>query len=589
MKNLSLETLLIYWRHMKKHPLYLGGVLLFIPLAVITHQVLPAIFAARVLDGISSGAFNDSVIDSFGPDLLGYAITLVLGGTIIWRIGIYFVWKLEMSVHLELKRTLFNHLMGLDSDFHSNSFGGSLVSRSNKLISSYVRIIDTFIFQFLTLGVMFVSASIILLPRAPYYVLALFIMTTVVIISTFLSTKAVRIAREKEASAENREIGNLADMVTNVMAVKSYAASRYEKERFERTTEKTMRTTYDVLKVSLVREIYFGSLTTGIQVVALAAAAIAVVSFDANIATVFLIYYYTNNMTVRLWDFAQSGLKNLNRGFGDAQEATKTLLTEAAVKDPKNPTAIDPALATVDFENVDFAHEKEKLFSQFNLSMQKGEKIGLVGHSGSGKTSLTTLLLRFKDVDSGSIKVAGVDIRTIAQDELRKSISYVPQEPLLFHRSIKENIAYGNPDATQKEIEQAAIQANASEFIEKLPDGYETLVGERGVKLSGGQRQRVAIARALIKNAPILVLDEATSALDSESEGLIQSALWKLMEGRTAIVIAHRLSTIQKMDRIIVLSDGKILEDGSHAELLKKKGGHYAKLWKHQSGGFLQD
>jgi ATP-binding cassette subfamily B protein len=222
------------------------------------------------------------------------------------------------------------------------------------------------------------------------------------------------------------------------------------------------------------------------------------------------------------------------------------------------------------------------------LRIKPGEKVGLVGPSGGGKTSLTGLLMRFMDVQEGKILIDGQDIANIRQADLRQRISYVPQEPLLFHRSLRENIRYGQLDASDKVIEGVAKLAHAHEFITQLPQGYNTLVGERGVKLSGGQRQRVAIARALLKNAPILVLDEATSALDSESELLIQDALWKLMENRTAIVIAHRLSTIQKMDRILVLEDGEIVEEGSHKELLSIDG-TYARLWAHQSGGFIQD
>ncbi len=217
-----------------------------------------------------------------------------------------------------------------------------------------------------------------------------------------------------------------------------------------------------------------------------------------------------------------------------------------------------------------------------------GQKVGLVGHSGSGKTTLTRLLLRFSDVDKGTVSIDDQDISAITQASLRRAIAYVPQEPLLFHRSLRENIAYGRPDATDKQIREAARKAHALEFIDKLSSGLDTMVGERGVKLSGGQRQRIVIARAILKDAPILVLDEATSALDSESEQLIQASLAELMKGRTTVVIAHRLSTIQKMDRIIVLEDGKIIEDGSHASLLAKKG-TYAGLWAHQSGGFIEE
>ncbi len=212
----------------------------------------------------------------------------------------------------------------------------------------------------------------------------------------------------------------------------------------------------------------------------------------------------------------------------------------------------------------------------------------MVGPSGGGKSTLSRLLLRFEDIQSGQITIDGQNISAVTQISLRQAVAYVPQEPLLFHRSILENIAYGKPEATLAAVHTAAQKAYARDFIETLPAGFETVVGERGVKLSGGQRQRVAIARAILKDAPLLVLDEATSALDSESEKVIQQALWELMEGKTAIVIAHRLSTIQRLDRIIVLDGGKIVEDGTHAELLKHKG-LYARLWAHQSGGFIEE
>jgi ATP-binding cassette subfamily B protein len=240
--------------------------------------------------------------------------------------------------------------------------------------------------------------------------------------------------------------------------------------------------------------------------------------------------------------------------------------------------------------SVTFTHDENDaaLFENFSVDIKAGERIGLVGRSGSGKTTLTRLLLRFSDVDSGSITIDGQSITDISQIDLRSHIAYVQQEPMLFHRSLRANIAYGKPDASDEQILDAAKSANALEFIGKLPKGLDTIVGERGVKLSGGQRQRVAIARAILKDAPILVLDEATSALDSESEKLIQDALVTLMNGRTSIVIAHRLSTISKLDRIIVLDQGKIIEQGSHSELLAAEG-RYARLWSHQSGGFIEE
>jgi ATP-binding cassette subfamily B protein len=309
----------------------------------------------------------------------------------------------------------------------------------------------------------------------------------------------------------------------------------------------------------------------------------------AAIGTLLLVQVYITQLISQLWGL--SGMtRNIEQALSDANEMTEILGGALEVKDQHDAKKLLVKKGAIAFNDVTFTHDgnDDALFYNFSLQIKAGEKIGLVGKSGSGKTSLTKLLLRFTDIDGGTIEIDGQDIAKVRQADVRSTIAYVPQEPLLFHRTLRENIAYGMPNATESDIIRAAKLAHAHEFVNTLPHGYETMVGERGVKLSGGQRQRIAIARALLKNAPILVLDEATSALDSESEKLIQDALKHLMKGRTTIVIAHRLSTIQNMDRIVVLDNGTILEQGSHAELLKTDG-TYASLWKRQSGGFLED
>lgn len=310
--------------------------------------------------------------------------------------------------------------------------------------------------------------------------------------------------------------------------------------------------------------------------------------FGLTIANIVFLYSLSNSLLSNVWTINHI-LRTINRALGNAKEMVE-ILDLPYIIDDKTDKPLRVGKAEIDISHISFQHheQKEKLFTDFSLEIPAGKSVGLVGVSGSGKSTLTKLLLRFDDVLKGAIYIDGQDIRDVTQKSLREAIAYVPQESSLFHRSIFENIAYGRPDATEEEVYEAARLANADEFINQLPNGYDTLVGERGVKLSGGQRQRVAIARAILKDAPILVLDEATSALDSESEALIQEALRNLMQGRTSIVVAHRLSTIAGLDEIVVLKDGKIVEQGSHQTLLKK-GGEYAKLWSRQSGAFLEE
>lgn len=588
----STKILIQYWRFAWKYPTRVSALLIVNILAIFTFQYLPPLFTAQILQKISSDPSSLQALgQNYGPLILGYALSTIIGGILLMRLVIWLIWSLEMRVVQDIHNKVFGQLMNQSATFHANRFGGSLVSQTNKFASAYVRLQDTFVFQIIGLFFSFVFTVFILTPKAPTVVLALLIFSVTFMLVAVVVTKKVRELNAAEASAQNKQTGALADAITNVMAVKSFAHSKAEKARYKRTTDESRLATRRVMVASLQRESAFAGLTSALTIGSLVLVLYGAKLSPNNIAVIYLVVQYSGQIGHRLWEFSQNTLRNINRALGDAQEMNYILAIQSSVQDPAEPQKVAMQRGSIQFSNVSFAFPDapdDTIFDNLNLRIKPGEKVGLIGSSGGGKTTITKLLLRFMDISSGEVKIDNQAIADVAQDDLRAQIAYVPQEPLLFHRSLSENIHYGRPEASQREVIEAAKQARAHGFIQELPEKYDTLVGERGVKLSGGQRQRVAIARAMIKNAPILVLDEATSALDSESEALIQEALWKLMEGRTAIVIAHRLSTIQKMDRIIVLEDGCIIEQGSHKELLRANG-KYAQLWNRQSGGFIED
>jgi ATP-binding cassette subfamily B protein len=402
----------------------------------------------------------------------------------------------------------------------------------------------------------------------------------------WFSFKTNRAIHEKEAEAKNKLSGRLADVITNILAVKSHGHEAYERRRYNETNSAAQTALLNVVRSHTKRSVGFGSVLVVLNGVFIVILVFGGLWFNAPVGTLVLAMMYGQALVGELWGVTNI-LRGMNRAFGDAREMVLILDEPVVVTDVLDARKLKVAAGEVDFKNVSFTHAdgKETVFKDFTLDIKPGERVGLVGRSGSGKTTLTKLLLRFADVQNGNVLIDGQNISAVTQESLRKNIAYVPQETLLFHRTIRENIAYGKLNAADEEVIQAAKLANAWEFVKNLPDGLETLVGERGVKLSGGQRQRIAIARAILKDAPSLVLDEATSALDSESEKLIQDALRKLMKGRTSIVIAHRLSTVAGLDRIVVLKDGEIVEDGPHTKLVKSDK-EYAKLWNRQTGAF---
>lgn len=590
-KSITLQTAKLYWHHAWRHKRYIIGMLITLPIAVLTEQFLNTMVLASILDRLSTGQFDtQNLVGSFGPSVLAYTGLMVLGGTIGWRLIDIFNWRLEGHVQTDLAHRVYAHLLNQSANFHANRFSGSLVSQTSKFLGGYIRIADTTLYQVYQLLVSLIFSVAILAPRAPIFSVILMLFAAIYMVSGLFITRRARTLTGVHAASESRQTGYLADSVTNIMAIKSFAGTHFENKNFEKYTGQTHRNLLAIMRANNRQMLFFSLMNRTVLVCAVVLAIAGVAIFNANITTVFLIFSFTGNLISQLWVFCNNSLRTYSRAFGDAQDMVKILAIEPDIQDPVLPEKLQISRGSIEFKKVTFTHQgvEQSLFENFDLSINAGEKVGIVGHSGSGKTTFTRLLLRFSDIDSGEILIDNQNISHITQDDLHSKIAYVPQEPIMFHRSLKDNIRYGNFKADDAQVKLAADNSHATEFIDNLADGYDTLVGERGIKLSGGQRQRIAIARAMIKDAPILLLDEATSALDSESEVLIQDALWKLMEGRTTIVIAHRLSTIQKMDRIIVMDEGRIVEEGSHKELLDKNG-TYAKLWAHQSGGFIEE
>ena len=544
---------------------------------------------ARIVDLVAAGNVGpDRVWEVFGP-YVALFVGANVAGQVCSKLQDYTCARLEIRAAYDLARTSFDTLSNQSMTFHTNRYGGSLVSATQKFVGAYNVLMDTFTYSLLP-GVATVALTIALLaPLVPPYVVALsFVLVVYVVVVLKLYRKILPINAAASA-AQNRLSGELSDSITNIMAVKTAGREAYEQEVFRRASEDVRQAD----SARMRRTVRTGAVTSALIVLMMALTAVFIAGGNAWLGisggTLVMMFTYTNTLAMR-FNMLSAMFQQINRALGDAHDLTVALDEPLLVADDPNAPELRVGAGEIDFEGVGFryadAEDEDRVFDDFTLEIPAGQRVGLVGRSGSGKTTLTTLLLRLEDLTRGRILIDGQDIAHVTQTSLRRQIAYVAQEPMLFHRSIRENIAYGRPDATEAEIERAAREANAWEFIERLPLGLETEVGERGVKLSGGQRQRVAIARAILMDAPILVLDEATSALDSESERLIQDALENLMRGRTAIVVAHRLSTVASLDRIVVLSHGRIVEDGTHDELVAA-GGEYASLWSRQTGSFL--
>lgn len=575
-----------YWQHLKRHPVRVSVIVVSIVAANLASAISP-IYLKQLVDILTSAPTVDLYAAAIG--VLSTYIGIKVLQVILNRTGFWNIAYADIDIMTSLRQFGFTRLIQHSHAFFTNSFSGSLTQKISKFARSFEIIFDTIMMQIIPL-ILWIGISL--------YVVSRFSLTIAGIlaagIASFIGFNIVfvyyKLKYDRASSeADTKLTAGLADNISNHATIQLFTASKYEDGRIIDLTQKLRRA-----KIAQWNrgEVLFGTQAVIFVFVEYFVFKYSIAEWQLGLltaGTIVLFQIYIIGLLNRLFEFANV-FRRLSESFSDAQEMIEILDKPLEVTDTAATIETPPTIGTIEFKNTDFAyHDGQDLIGNLSLSIKKGEKVALVGVSGAGKSTLFKLLLRLYDRTGGELLIDGMPIESYTQEAMRGGIGFVPQEPSLFHRSLRENIRYGRRDATEEEVRQAAKAAECLDFIEKLPQGFDTLVGERGVKLSGGERQRVAIARAILKNAPILLLDEATSALDSHSELEIQRALERLMADKTVVAIAHRLSTIKKMDRIILLENGKIVEEGTHDSLLEKENGIYRKLWELQVGGFIAD
>ena len=559
---------------------------LLVTLAQLLAIALPYVLK-RLVDALSGVESTEALLDAFVRWGLLYVVFLIcmFAG---WRLsGLVGIPWFARSRAYSFKR-LYEYVNLHSHTYFANRFAGSISNKISNASDGADALTDQIVGNYYPSVLSLVGTSVLLFMTS-FYLGLIFVALVVVLVvvnARFVRRRRPLVVSYVESSSALRGVS--VDLLTNIIAVRQFGRRSFEEERLKGYVDDRHR---KQMQRDMIREL---GMFINNALVILAIMLMMVVLYGGvreglltagDVVLVISLIWSTSYQLV----FIGNMLNGFIRIYSEIDEGLGEILVPHEIVDHTDARALTVSRGEVEWKNVTFGYEGNTVFSDFQLTIPPGQRVGLVGSSGAGKTTFVSLLLRQHELGGGAICIDGQNIAEVTQESLRTSIAIVPQEATLFHRTIRENIAYGNPDASEEEIIAVAQKAQAHDFISALPKGYDTLVGERGIKLSGGQKQRVAIARAMLKSAPILVLDEATSALDSESEVAIQKALHELMVGKTVIAIAHRLSTLREMDRIIVLQDGKIVEDGTHATLTQKNGGVYAKLWDHQAGGFLLD
>jgi ATP-binding cassette, subfamily B, bacterial len=590
----SKATVAYCWQQMRPDRLAFTGSCIAIALGTLANAVAaPLIFAALLGRIATLGEHgNNASWSSFGPLVVAYAAVLV-AAVLFGRIGGWLNWGATLRSFGRAITSGYEHLIGLSHSWHTDRPSGEVIATLETSTWAFVDLIDAMVWGILRTAVTTIGAIIVLGIVA--WPVAIVMSALVVVFALVLARRMGRVVTaEKEFSdAHSRATGVIADTITNLTTVRAQGAEGLESEHVSSLVDDSIAADLRARKVFTTTRVQMESAMAVFNWAAVAVGIVLALHHVAAAGVVYLILFYATFVGTSLEESFEF-LRMVSRAIGRCAKFAGIAATSPDIVDaPGAPDLVVPH-GRLEFRGLRFSYRGgAPLFDGLDLRIEAGEHVGLVGPSGSGKTTLTKLLLRLSDRDGGAIEIDGQDIAWVTQHSLRRHIAYVPQEPQMLHRTIAQNICYGLDDVGSGEINMDLVRrvgraAYVDEFVERFPDGYETVVGERGLKLSGGQRQRVAIAQAMAKGAKVLVLDEATSALDSESEALVQEALWNLMAGTTALVVAHRLATIARLDRIVVLDRGRVVEQGTHAELLAAGcEGVYSRLWAHQSGGFI--
>ena len=577
----------VFWEHARRYRFLSAYAFVSRVLNMAIGVAIP-LFYKRLLDVISTQTGPRAEVAGLLLHVLGIIIALWIIRWIFGRTSSICNSYLQTRVMNDLSQTAFAKLMGHSYTFFTNNFTGSLVRKVGRLSRSFEVLADQIADNIIPVVVTLIGIIAVLLYRQPILGLVFAVWTVVVVGFQFWIARWLNKYSLRAAAKDSEMTGVLSDAVANDTTVRLFSGVTFERGFFKKAADEAADARWQGWRAyEIVNTIQAGF---GI-VIEFVLLYVGIRLWEAGTITIgdfVLIQTYIIAAIDQIWSVG-SAIRRLYEGFADATEMVDIMNEPYEVQDRPGAQDISVSDGAISFEGVDFSfHNERTVLKGFDLSIAGHEKVALVGPSGAGKTTITKLILRFNDVQGGGIYIDGQNIAEVTQESLRSAIAFVPQEPVLFHRTLMENIRYGRRDASDEEVIDAAKQAHCYDFIMASPLGFDTFVGERGIKLSGGERQRIAIARAILKDAPILILDEATSSLDSESEALIQDALARLMEGKTVIAIAHRLSTVMKMDRIVVIEGGQVVMSGTHDELLAH-GGLYKKLWEIQAGGFIEN